>query len=232
MLVPVTGNYDPNTVNRRQIPPMPKALREQDPKRFPPVFIFNVGPRRHEFPPSEKGSRFLEACPAGAKHSEPLTLRNIEMEIYDLADGGGNMARLEEEGSEKALALIHSGVALSLDTPNLEWLGVFVTENETPTAKEIADAKKKLHAYMRLVHDKGSEAVQQGTKVDPIDRAIYNEACVILGLPPLFGTLDRMMAKCVFCMESIVEGAVLCKHCGSRQDGDEAKKIRAQKVGA
>jgi len=232
MLVPVTGSFDPNEVNRRRIPPIPKSLATQDPDRFPPVYIFNVGPRRHEFPPSEKGFRYLEACPAGKPYSKPLTLRNIEMEVYDLADGGGNMARLEEEGLDKALALIHSGIGLSLDTPNLEWLGVFVTENETPTAKEIAEAKKKLHTYMRLVRDKGMELVQQGSKVDPIDRAIYNEACVVLGQPSMFGTNESTMGKCVFCYESIIEGAVFCKHCHQRQDSEEGKKLRAAKVSA
>jgi hypothetical protein len=232
MLVPVKGNFDPSEVNRRRVPPIPKSLREQDPDRFPPVYIFNVGPRRHEFPPSEKGLRYLEACPAGKPYSKPLMLRCIEMEVYDLADGGGNMARLEEEGIDKALALIHSGVGISLDTPNLEWLGVFVSENETPTQKEIAEAKKKLMQYMRLVYDKGSELVQQGTRVDPIDRAIYNEAAQILGKSSMFGVDEHMMAKCAFCQESIVEGAVLCRHCGSRQDSEEAKKLRAQKATA
>ena len=218
MLVPVNGNYDPSAVNRRQIPPIPKSLREQDPDRFPPVYIFNVGPRRHEFPPSEKGFRYLEACPSGKSVSKPLMLRNIEMEVYDLADGGGNMARLEEDGLDKALALIHSGVGISIDTPNLEWLGVFVTENETPTAREISDAKKKLHQYMRLVYDKGSDLVQQGTKVDPMDRAIYNEAAQILGKASMFGVDEHTMDKCLFCRESIVEGAVwdplesTCRH--------------------
>ncbi|MGA9673098.1 MAG: hypothetical protein WBQ94_28120, partial [Terracidiphilus sp.] len=70
MLVPVAGNYDAAEVNRRRVPPIPKTLREQDPKRFPPVYIFNVGPRRHEFPPLNRGSRWLEACPKGQEHSE------------------------------------------------------------------------------------------------------------------------------------------------------------------
>lgn len=227
MLVPVSGNFDPSEVNRRRMAPIPKALRDQDPKKFPPVYIFNVGPRRHELPPNDRGSRFIEACPPGAKYSEPTVFRNIEMETYDLADGGGNMGRLDEDGTEKALALIHSYDSLSLETKNLQWFGVFVTENEVPTAKEIADAKAKLGRMMRLIYDRGSESVLQGVRVQEGDRAIYNEAATILGKAPLFGVADHTMDKCVYCLNSIIEGARICTHCGQRQDSEDAKKLRA-----
>lgn len=230
MLVPVTGRFDPSQANRRHVQPIPKALLEQDPKRFPPVYIFNVGPRRHEFPPTERGARFLEACPKGRAHSKPLMLRNIEMEVYDLADGGGNMGRLEEEGMDKALAMIHSGAGLSLDTANLEWFGVFVTENETPTAAEIKKANEKLGAMMRLIYDQGSNKVSQNVSVPDGDRTLYNEAASFLGLKQLFGSSEHMAEECVFCHESMRAGAVLCKHCGSRQDSPEAKELRKAKV--
>ena len=116
MLVPVAGRYDAAEVNRRRVPPVPKSLREQDPRKFPPVYVFNVGPRRHEFPPLNQGLRILEACPKGQLYSKPLVFRNIEMEPYDLADGAGNMAWLEEDGIDKAKALIHEGRGgLSID---------------------------------------------------------------------------------------------------------------------
>lgn len=226
MLVPVSGHADPSEVNRRRIAPIPKSLREQDPKKFPPVYIFNVGPRRHELPPNDRGSRYIEACPAGAKHSEPTVFRNIEMEIYDLADGGGNMGRLDEDGMEKALALIHSGPGLSWDTPNLEWFGVFVTENETPTAQELSKAKGKLGQMMRLVYDQGSEKVLQGIRVDPGDRTLYNEAAAILGKSPLYGVADHTMDHCVYCRNTIIDGAIICVSCKMRLDTDEAKALR------
>ena len=233
MLVPVTGNINPAEMNRRQVPPLPKQLAEQDPKKFPPVYIFNVGPRRHEFPPSERGARYLEACPKDRPYSEPLVMRNIEMEIYDLADGGGNMGRLQEDGLEKALALVHggpSGAGLSIDTPNLEWFGVFVSENQKPTKEEIERARGKLNQMLRLVYDRGSEALQQGVRVDPIDRAIYNEASQALGMKPLFGVSDHTFDRCVFCKETIQEGAIKCKSCGERLDTQEAKELRKKAV--
>ena len=229
MLVPVSGQFDPSVMNRRHVQPIPKALQEQDPKRFPPAYVFNVGPRRHEFPPTERGSRYLEACPKNQAHSKPLIFRNIEMEVYDLADGGGNMGRLEEEGMDKAIALIHggpNGPGLALDTPNLEWLGVFVTENEKPTAQELATANDKWKRYCRLVYDQGSEALQQGAKVQPGDRTIYNEAALVLGMKPLFGVSEHTFDRCVFCKEVIQEGAIKCKSCGERLDTVEAKDLR------
>lgn len=231
MLVPVAGTYDAAEVNRRRVPPVPKSLREQDPRKFPPVYIFNVGPRRHEFPPLSRGARFLEACPKGRPYAEPLVLRNIEMEPYDLADGAGNMAWLEEDGIDKARALIHEGRGgLSIDAEDLSWWGVFVTENEEPTKKELADARTKLNRMLRLIYDTGSALKLRGHvfPVNSRDPELYNEAAELLGQSPLFGVADHTMAHCVFCKESIIEGAVLCKHCGQRQDSKEAGELRAK----
>jgi hypothetical protein len=59
---------------------------------------------------------------------------------------------------------------------------------------------------------------------------LYNEACHILGVPVLFGVSEHTMDRCVFCKETVMEGALVCKHCGLRQDSDEAKKLRGQKA--
>lgn len=229
MLVPVTGSFDSREVNRRQLPPIPKTLREQDPKRFPPTYVFNVGPYQHEFPPNNNGPRFLKPCPDGAAYGDPLVFRNIEITPYDLADGGGNMGLLQEDSIDTAKLMVHEGGSLSIDTMDLTWRGVFVSENAKPTAAELAAAKKKLGAWMRLIYDKGSDLKMQGALVQPGDRSIYNEAAVACGMPPLFGVADHMLDKCVFCMEPIISGALLCKHCGSRQDSTEAKDIKKAK---
>lgn len=229
VLIPVAGD-DPAALNRFNVPRVPKVLQEQDPKRFPPVYVFNVGPHRHEFPPTERGARYLEPCPKGREYSEPLMLRNVEMEFYNLADGGGNMGLLQEEGIDKARAMIHVGASLSIDTPNLEWRGVFISQNETPTPKEIKDAKAKLGQYMRLVYDRGSEMLQQGTEVKPGDRALYNESALLCGMRPLFGVSEHTFDRCVFCKETIQEGAIKCKSCGERLDTAEAKELRKAKV--
>ena len=230
MFVPVAGNYDPAEVNRRQLPPIPKSLKEQDPKRFPPTYVFNVGPYRHEFPPNNTGPRFLEACPQGKPYGEPLTFRNIEITPYDLADGGGNMGLLQEDSAAILPEIIHAGRPLSINTADLTWRGVFISENKTPTKEEIAAAKKKLQAWMRLIYDQGSDLKLQGALVQPGDRSIYNEAAAYCGMPPLFGVADHMLDKCVFCQEPIISGAILCKHCGSRQDSTEAKEIKKAKA--
>jgi hypothetical protein len=233
MLVPVAGRYDAAEVNRRRVPPVPKSLREQDPRKFPPVYVFNVGPRRHEFPPLNKGLRVLEACPKGEPYSTPLVFRNIEMEPYDLADGAGNMAWLEEDGIDKAKALIHEGRGgLSIDAEDLTWWGVFVTENEEPTKKELDGARKKVHQMLRLVYDTGSNLKLRGHvfPVNSRDPELYNEAAELLGQSPLFGVAEHTMGKCVFCKEPIIEGALLCRHCGSRQDSKEAGEIKAKSI--
>lgn len=232
MLVPVSGNFDANQVNRRNIPPIPKNLREQDPEKFPPTFIFNIGPRKHEFPPNNNGPRILDACPKGEAYGVPLILRNIEIQPYDLADGGGNMGLHMEDSIESAKQMIHEGSGLSLDTADMTWFGVFVTQNEDPTKKELADASKKLHAMMRLIYDTGSNHKTRGTSfpVTSRDPELYNEAADFLGQAPLFGVADHTMAKCLFCLNSIIEGALLCTHCGSRQDSEEAKSLKKAKT--
>lgn len=229
MLVPVAGNFDANQVNRRQIPPIPKVLREQDPEKFPPTYIFNVGPMRHEFPPNNRGVRILEACPKNKAYGKPLTLRNIEISPYDLADGAGNMGLHQEDSFEAVKQMLHEGADLALDTADLTWFGVFATQNKKPSAEELAEANRKLSAMMRLRYDKGSDLKLQGSQVQAGDRKLYNEAAETLGVSPLFGVSDHTMDRCLFCQETIVGGAILCKHCGSRQDSDEAKSLKKAK---
>lgn len=229
VLVPVSGDYSAAEANRRKLPPTPKALLNQDPKRFPPIYIHNVGPRSHELAPGDSGPRFLKACEKGKEFAEPVVLRNIEMTIYDLADGGGNMGRLDEEGMDVAYGIIHggpNGPRLSLDTANLEWFGVFVSENEIPTKREIETAQKKWKTMAKLIYDRGTEMVAQNAVVPENDRQIYNEAAQALGAKSLFGTEDHIAAQCVFCQENIKAGAILCKHCGQRQDSPEALELK------
>jgi hypothetical protein len=213
LLHPVSGDVNPAEMNRRNVPPKMKMIANQDPKRFPPVYIFNVGPRRHEFPPNDRGARYLEACPKGELVSKPLIFRCIESEIYDLADGAGNMAWHDEEGLDKAKALIGCGEALSLYTKNLEWFGVFISENAKPSDDEIETALGKWHQMAKLIYETGSDKVSQNIPVDQIDRAIYNEAAAVLGKESLFGSTAHTMATCPICFNKIMQGARKCTHC-------------------
>lgn len=228
MLVPVAGDYNGAEVNRRNLPPLPKHLKNQDPKRFPPIYVFNVGPRRHEFEALSHGARFLEPCPKGQEYSEPLVMQDIECQPYDLADGAGNMAWWQEEGYEKACALVgitKDEAEPTLYTANLKWFGVFITHNQKPTQKEVSDAKECLQRMMELIYATGSDLVSQNVNVRPEDRRIYNEAAQFLGHKQLYGTSAHMMATCPICKNSIIAGAKKCTHCNEMLTPENIKKF-------
>ena len=247
MLVPIHGDKNAVTslqLNKRNrtMPTMASALATV---AAPPVYIFNIWKR----PWDDCGYR-IPACKQGKRYSAPLVIDALVLAEYDLGDGGGNMGTTVDPGMAVALSIIGAtkdptlkvvvdgeaeeveeevigGIPGGLFTTNKEWFGVFATTNKTPTEQELQQADAKLRQMMQLIYDTGSELLQAGEKVDMLNRRNYNDAAKFLGRAPLWGNQEHTMDRCVFCKEPIVAGAVKCKHCGSRLDSQEAKKLMA-----
>lgn len=224
MLVPVAPNTDPREANRRQRTPIPARLLNQDPKKFPPVYIFNIFPREHVIPLGGWGTKRVPACEAGKPYSEPLILKSIEMQDKDLADGAGNMGLEFCDGIDLANDLL--GVRSMNDKPglytsNMTWWGLFATENEVPTQKELTTAREKLTKMMKLIFDNGKSLVQ-GNHPEQIS-ANHNIAAEFLNLTPPWGAITSAQKACKSCAESIQGAAKKCRFCGADPDKDPAK---------
>lgn len=228
--VAASGEVNIGDANRFLRPNIPALLKNQNPEQFPPVYVFNTFNREHQIPFGGKGLKVIKACEPGEKYSEPLKLDAIEIEEYNLADGGGNMSFTAESGMEVALDLIGAtkGVAAQLDlfTTNLEWWGVFVSTNEVPTVKELAQARTKLTKMMQMIFDHGKKLAAAGpaglAQVGPN----HNLAAEFLGVVPPWSTLPEVKEEriaCPECGEKIMPQAKLCIHCHTRFDGKAAK---------
>lgn len=251
MLVPVHGDKNAVTAlqlnkRNRTMPTMRDALATV---AAPPVYIFNVWHR----PWGERPYR-IPACKPGKPYSKPLVIDALVLAEYDLGDGGGNMGTTVDPGMAVALSIIGAqsapvlriakkadedaedvieeiqdevvgGIPGGLFTTNKEWFGVFATTNEMPSEEELARARGKLKQMQQLIYDTGSELLQAGEKVDMLNRRNYNDAAKFLGRAPLWGNQEHTMDRCVFCKEPIVAGAIKCRHCNSRLDTAEAKKL-------
>ena len=228
MLVPVAGNINPGELNRRRRAVISKQLLDQDPKRFPPIYIFNIFNREHQIKKGAWGTKLIPACAPGEAYSKPVVLKAIEIQEYDLADGAGNMSFITEDGMALAKDYIGSGSAspgLSLYSTNLEWYGVFASENEKPTSAELSEAKRKLTRMMQAIFADGKMLAMKGPNGLAQIGPNHNLAAQFLGIdPPWGGPIQAKgeVALCPECQEEIKPGAKICKHCHSRLDKKSA----------
>lgn len=233
MFVPVKGGVQQLQKRTRSILEQQAALATVE---IPSVYIFNVGPRVWKGVGGGKEWR-IPACPKGEAYSEPVAVPAINLSERDIADGNNNLDVVIDAamsgtrtigGEEKHVMGVADDIigkhstspGLDLFTTNGEWFGIFVTRNEVPTEKELEAANVKLVEMMDLIYSKGAESIEQGEKVAPLDRKVYNQAAEILRRKPLWGSLDHTMNDCPLCGEDVRQGAVFCKHC--RQPIDEA----------
>jgi hypothetical protein len=244
MLVPVKGGIENLQKRNRQIFLQQAGLATLE---IPKVYIFNVGPR--EWRGVGGGKQYtIPACPPGERYSEPVGIPMLTLSEFDMADGGNNMGVLQNAGISAVLKVgeeeqIVPGVAddviginstvrnLELNTTNGEWFGIFYSRFEEPTEEQLEAANEKLREMMQLIYAEGSEKVQAGEKVLPLDRRRYNEAAELLRVAPLWGNLDHQMDACPECGEDIRKGAKVCKHCHLAIDpaSIEARRINRER---
>src|SRR5512146_464892 len=126
---------------------------------LPPIYIFNIYPKAWEVPLGGLGTFRIPACPEGKAHSEPLLIKGMNRDEYDLGDSGRmSWNVLPGEQLAKTIVGIDSGSpALSEFTSNREWWGVFMSYNAVPTQEELAEARKKLTALMTVFLERGDK---------------------------------------------------------------------------
>jgi hypothetical protein len=242
MLVPMQGTVTELKKRTRTLPQMQAALNTI---KVPPVYIFNIFNRAWPNRVGAGRSYSIPACEPGEAYSKPVEVSSLVFTEYDPAGGAGVMGVTSDPGMNAEIDGQHligvtndiigtnsTSAALDPFTTNLEWFGVFATMNKVPTKEELAKAKGKLSQMMRLIYAKGAEKIEQNEPVAMLDRGNYNDAANFLGRKPLWGHQEHILDRCIFCQESIQEGAIKCRHCNERLDSPEAKKLIAKKLKA
>jgi hypothetical protein len=258
MLVPVHGSK--NEVNalqlnkrNRTMPTMKAAL---DTVKAPPVYVFNVwhrpwGEHPLRIPACKPGKPYSKPLVIDALVLAEYDLGDGGGNMGTTVDPGWAVAQSiigamsaplvrvtkksedDEEGEDVVEEIpdeLIGGIPGGLFTTNKEWFGVFATMNAKPTEEELQKANLKLKTMQQLIYSTGSELLQAGEKVDMLNRRNYNDAAKFLGLAPLWGNQEHTMDRCVFCKEPIIAGAIKCRHCNSRLDTAEAKRLMSGEV--
>lgn len=192
---------------------------------LPPLYIFNVYQKAWDVSLGGLGTFHIPACPEGEEHSEPLMVKGMNRDEYDLGhDGRMSWNVLPGEQLAKAIVGIDSGSpSLSEYTTNREWWGVFMTHNRVPTELEISQAKKKLTQLMTLFLERGDHLAAQGKlgDIQEMDR----KAAQFLNQKRAWAQLPEKMDSCPGCGEPIKPGVIKCKECGAILDMDKAAAL-------
>jgi hypothetical protein len=222
-LVPHVGSLEPGKMNKRQRANIPALLLQDDPTKFPPIYIFNIFNREHRVHLGGKGMKTIPACQPGQPFSEPLALKAIEIEEFDLADGVGNMSFTAEDGLDIANDIIgvrSTYAELGLYTTNMQWWGCFATLNNPPKKEEIEEAKKRLTRMMRVIYEDGKQKAASGPMGLAAISPNHNLAAEFLGEAKPWTTAPEVARiSCPECAEKIMPTAKICIHCHSKLDG-------------
>ena len=192
---------------------------------LPDKYIFNVYPKAWDVPLGGLGTFHIPACPEGKEHSEPLVVKGMTRDEYDLGDGQGRMSWNAIPGDKLASAIVgldSGSTALGTFTTNREWWGVFISDSKVPTEAQLAEARKKLTALMTIYLEQGDQLAAQGKLADI--GANERKACQFLNQKRSWAQLPEKMDNCPGCGEPIKPGIV--KHsCGAILDMEKAAAL-------
>lgn len=207
--------------NGRQRQPWDKRLEDA----LPPLYIFNIYQKAWAVPLGGLGEFRIPACPEGKPYSEPLIVKGMVRDEYDLGDSG-RMSWNALPGEQLAKAIVgldSSSPQLSEFTTNREWWGVFLSNTKVPTEAELAEAQRKLTALMSIFLERGDALAAQG-KLGDIG-ANERTAARFLNQKRSWAQLPEKMDNCPGCGEPIRPGVVKCKECGAILDMDKAAAL-------
>jgi hypothetical protein len=192
----------------------------------PAYYIFNIYPQSYSKSLGSLGSYYLPACAEGEEYSKPLVINEIVITYTD--QGEGRLGFMTDEGLAVAANI------LGCEYRNGEWLagphysdlrdwGCFVSTSETPTAKELTEAKTRLRRKMEQLVAKADQKALEGNEgLKEID-AIHRKAAHYLNVSRTWATLPVQMDGCPACGSQVKPGVAICPHCTAVLDEAKAR---------
>ena len=203
-------------LNTRREAEIPEMVRQLSAERS--VFIFNVGPWSHVQWLGSMGKCNIPACPTDAEYSEPVVIPGIPTEQVIMNEN--QMTALMYDGMEHARAIVGIGKHMAPQN-SLERVGVAISTEWPPSAKDVAEARKRLLEHCRALVGEANAALAQGPKAaeETIRPDQHFVAARILGLTDVeapflhraVATKDRI--ACPFCGESMGANLPKCPNC-------------------
>jgi len=184
------------------------------------VYIWNLGPVRHEVPKGSLGVFVIPACGDDGELGAPLVLPSVVRDSYFVEQ---EMKTHSVSGEYTAQDIVHpmtaGGKTWWSFGSNLDDLGVFWTKNNPPSDQELMAARTKMEAtYRRLLNMAASiEAVGRLDDITPLMRI----AASYFGEDRAWNRIYKKTLECPGCGEPAKAGIV--RHpCGFVFDPDKA----------
>lgn len=200
-----------------QVEYLPNPLSEFAPKYH--VYIFNIGPLTHVIEKGSLGTFRIPPCEVGKKYSRALVLPAIVRTSY--VDAATNAMKTDDvEGKHIARDIVNPYLGGDWsEGQNLEDKGVFWTLNETPTDKELDDARIKMEAFGRkqLAIATELETKNQLQFITPTMRLF----ATYFGEDRTWNKIYRKIGECPSCGEPAKEG-IIRHSCGYIFDAQRA----------
>ena len=191
---------------------------------MPAVYIFSIDTEPHIVSKGGRGEFVIPAREEGKRVSTPLKIYGMHPEHMHL---GGPISPVNYEPgikvAEDIVGTNSQDKGLGRHTSNLEWHGVFITNNEVPTEKELQAAQAKRRQYLeRLVADADAKFMRgkQG-EIDAPERAAAHE----LHLKKSWAEKPTAMDSCGACGSAVVPGVAVCPNCTAVLDEEKARKF-------
>ncbi len=190
----------------------------------PKVYIYNVGPQQFVVSKGGLGEFLIHGCKPGERVSEPLIIKGRHPEHRDSGLGIVTVAYINGMDLAKDIVGTDSAdKAIQFQTSNLEWHGVFITNNKVPTDKEIAAAKEKRRQRNLLLIQLADNAHMQGRHQDIL--APHREAALEEKQKKAWAQTPTSLDNCPACGTSILPGIAVCPSCSAVLDMEKARKF-------
>jgi hypothetical protein len=205
----IVAEYRQTINGARIVPPLPRFVEKAQQHK---IHIYNVGPWSHSQRMGGYGEFTIPACPRGQKYVEMTPCLTDPMtELY--VKNEAEMGRFEEDGFTFARELLGDGRGQN-SAYSLRHKGCFASENEKPSANELADAMAEVEQEcLRLVN----EAREWYASNDPILRRAIQPEVHFLAAETINMTDEPWM------IARNPQARQKCPICGTFSDADVVK---------
>jgi hypothetical protein len=215
------------------LPPELDVIKQQREVR---VHIFNVGPFAHIIPCGSAGTFYIPACPPDKDYVEMLTpLYGVQTEVYPKTRNS-EPKRLYDDGKRMAVELLGEGRNQHKRNSKRR-VGVFIAVDDTPTKKEVDEARAQMHVYAQEQVAFMDNLWDRDRKLayDVYRPETFGACAQFLGLtgkekPWLAQGEQTTNVKCEYCKTSVDPSAAICLNCKMPVNEDAYLKMKTRQA--
>lgn len=191
---------------------------------FPKIYVFSVDPQYHVVSKGGLGDFVIPGKAEGERVSKALVVNGMHPEHMHLGTEVSPVNYVNGmQLAEDIVGINSQDKGLGRHTSNLEWHGVFISKNETPTKKEIEAAIEKRHRYnLQLVADADRKYMAGQTNlIDSRERAAAHEE----NLKKSWAEKPTSMEACPACGSAVLPNVAVCAHCNAVLNEEAARRF-------